>query len=44
MYIFVGNLDPSVTEEMLTDLFCQFGEETKKHESYARPFLCVLTS
>ena len=24
--IFVGNLDPSVTEEMLTDLFRQFGE------------------
>jgi hypothetical protein len=36
--IFVGNLDPSVTEEMLTDLFRQFGEETKKHESYARSF------
>jgi hypothetical protein len=43
--IFVGNLDPSVTEEMLTDLFRQFGEETKEHESYARSFfVCVLTS
>jgi hypothetical protein len=27
--VFVGNLDPSVTEEMLTDLFRQFGEEYK---------------
>jgi U2-associated protein SR140 len=24
--IFIGNLDPSVTEEMLTDLFRQFGD------------------
>lgn len=42
--IFVGNLDPSVTEEMLTDLFRQFGEENRKDDLYAHFFCSYITS
>jgi U2-associated protein SR140 len=29
--IFAGNLAPSITEEQMTDLFRQFGEDIRHH-------------